>query len=171
YQRAGIALARRVGNRGFEWFLLGHLAGSHKNVGDWDEAVATMEEIPDPEDIPNAKVGMQVVGLSMIDVPYVRGDVEMAKRLASFYDELENSDDVQSRVAYHAVYAPVRRMEGRPSEGLEHARKGLEDLRFFGIAHGAPRGCWIVGMDCAFDVGVDEARALIRVVTDLPRGL
>ncbi|HUR50859.1 MAG TPA: adenylate/guanylate cyclase domain-containing protein, partial [Mycobacteriales bacterium] len=45
YCEAGIALARRVGDRGQEWFLLVSAASGHAFLGEWDEALQRCAEV------------------------------------------------------------------------------------------------------------------------------
>src|SRR5439155_497302 len=68
YQLAGTALARRVGIRWQEWFLLGHLTQNRFARGEWEEALATAAEIPDPDDTPDAQVGASVASWGLIEL-------------------------------------------------------------------------------------------------------
>src|SRR5262249_60483953 len=48
YQTSGIALARRVGIRWAEWWLLGHLSHTHERLGEWHLVARVVQESRGP---------------------------------------------------------------------------------------------------------------------------
>jgi predicted ATPase/class 3 adenylate cyclase len=172
YQSAGIALARRVGNRWQEWFLLGHLTQNRYARGEWEEAIATAAEIPDPDETPDAHVGASVASWGLIELHVARGDVESAEHLWNkLWTAYVDTADVQNRAAAGAVRSLIDRTIGRHQEALERAREALEWRGVLSITHTALRLSWVNALEAALAAGKPEtAVEVLGMIEALPPG-
>ena len=172
YQLAGIALARRVGIRWQEWFLLGHLTQNRYARGEWEEALQTAAEIPDPDDTPDAQVGASVASWGLIELHVARGDVAAAEHLwDKLWTAYLDTSDVQNRAAAAAVRSTIDVAMGRYEDALERAREGLTHREILSITHTAPRQSWVNAVDATLAAGeLEETEELLRITEELPPG-
>jgi class 3 adenylate cyclase/tetratricopeptide (TPR) repeat protein len=172
YQTAGIALARRVGIRWQEWFLLGHLTQNRYARGEWDEALAAAAEIPDPDEVPDARVGAAVASWGLIEIHVARGDMSAAEHL---WDKLWTgyleTADVQNRASAGGVRSTIDVAGGRYEDALRHAREALAQREVLSITHTALRLSWVNAVEAALATGkLEEAEELLGIIETLPPG-
>jgi predicted ATPase len=172
YQAAGIALARRVGIRWSEWFLMGHLTQNRYARGEWEEALRTAAEIPDPDDTPDAQVGASVASWGQIQVLVARADMSAAEHLwDKLWTAYLETADVQNRAAAAAVRSTIDVAMGRYREALELAKAGLTLRENLSINHTASRLCWVNAVDAALGAGdTGQAAELLGIIESLPPG-
>jgi len=132
--RDGLALARRVGNRYWEWSLLG-FAYPLFALGDWDEVVAREEGLPQ-EDWVQARIAFATLLTSIVPVRVNRGQLEEAKRSTRLFAELEASADLQEQAQVHFAEATLLLAEGKNAEALRSAELSLENRHAIGISYG-----------------------------------
>ncbi|HEX9311845.1 MAG TPA: hypothetical protein VGA30_03325, partial [Actinomycetota bacterium] len=125
YERAGVALARRFGDRGNEWFLLAHQANMHWMLGRWDDALEVAGEIPDPKEAADAKNAARIAGWTVRLLLIERGEVEEALAGRELFVELEGAAGVQEMTLFAGIRAAEARASGRHGETLDLARDGL----------------------------------------------
>ncbi len=122
YAMDGLALARKVGNRTWEWSLLAHVAGHMASLGRYDEAVSWTDEIPSPEEVPAAGFATAWSLPTMIFIACRRGDMERARSLLDELSALPQAlGDAQNRSGVAHARATVRRAEGRFQEAFDEA--------------------------------------------------
>jgi hypothetical protein len=101
----GLALARRVGNRYWEWAFLG-LAYPLWALGDWDSVVGREAGLPD-EDWARARLAFATFLTTIVPVRVNRGELEEARRSARLLAELETSADLQEQAQGHFAEATL----------------------------------------------------------------
>ena len=156
---AGLALARRVGDRVAEFsFRCGVLSGNIAHVR-WDEAerelAALVEEQP-------------WVAAFGIGIHIYRGDVAAARHAYETSLPQRDTAHAESEASYFANEAMVLRAEGRPAEALEAVASSLAFADRVAITSFGPKYCLDIGLASAFDLGdeakVDELLGLIEAV-------
>ncbi len=172
YQRNGIALARRVGIRWAEWWLLGHLTYSYFYLGDWDAAERTAAEIADPEETPDARVGTSIAVGALVPIHLARGENGRAEELISrFWSPVLDSSDVQTTASAAGVVSTVDVGTGRYRQALERAKSGLAHFDKLGPNHTAIRECWTNAMNASLALGdLDEASSIFEILAATPPG-
>jgi len=172
YQRNGIALARRVGFRWAEWWLLGHHSHTYFHMGDWDAAERTAAEIADPEETPDARVGMSIAVGALVPIHLARGENQEAEELVSrYWFPLLDSSDVQTAGSAAGDVAMVDVGAGRYRQALERAKAGLAHVGKLGPNHAAIRDCWTSSMTASLALGdLDEASSIFEVMATTPAG-
>ncbi len=165
----GLALARRVGNRYWEWALLG-LAYPLWAVGDWDAVVGREDDLPD-EDWTQARIASATFLTSIIPVLVNRGQLEEANRSARLFAELEASVDFQERAQVHFAEATLLLAEGKYDEALRSAEASLETRHALGISYEAVKESFVVAVEAALALSdISRAEELIALVDTLPPG-
>jgi len=171
YQESGIALARKFGTRWYEWWLTGHLASTHENLGNWDLALELFRQVPDSRDVPEAAIGFAVAAWPAIRIHARRGDVDQAEPLAEAFARDVPEGDVQATAIAAAVRSVIHQARGRDREALGEASAAVAFAPNIGIAHGAPREGFVVAGEAALSLGdLDRLDELLAWVDGLPRG-
>jgi predicted ATPase/class 3 adenylate cyclase len=165
-----LELARRVGDRGNEWFAISEMTYALAMLGRWDEALVRLEEIPEDQ------LGVAAPLLSPLTGPlevYLhRGQLEEARRLLSRFDEFGHSSDVQARGCYEAGLAAVRLAEANPREALSAGTEAFGTREVLGIANQNPKLGFLHTIEATLALN-DHAKAdaILSTVEELPPGL
>jgi class 3 adenylate cyclase/tetratricopeptide (TPR) repeat protein len=167
YIREGLALARRVGNRYWEWSFVG-FAYAPFLLGDWDDVLAREESLP-ADDWTQARLAFATLLTSVVPVLVHRGNLEEAQRSVSRFPELESSADQQEQGQVHVAKATLLLAEGRYAEALQDAGAALETRHANGITYEAVKEAFVVAVEAA--LRMDEggrAEELLALLTELP---
>jgi class 3 adenylate cyclase/tetratricopeptide (TPR) repeat protein len=167
--RDGGSLARRVGNRYWEWNLLGQVYPLFA-LGRWDEVLAATAELPEDEwlDLRQVSSGLASVGVL---VHAHRGSYKKASRFVDVYRPLETSADVQEQAAYGCGKASLLLARGDPAAALEVAEAALGVRDTMGVASEFVKEAFAIAVQAALDLGdTDKAASLIADVDSLPPG-
>jgi len=154
--RTGVALARKVGDRGMESWLGSWARGILFTLGEWDEALA-VEIHTDHDDWILAELFLR------------RGErEEVARRFSAIRDSLD-LNEVQDRAGFRSLEARVCLVDKRPREALAAAEEALAGRAKLTMLHW--RDALAVALEAAFALGdaakVDE---LLAIVEELPPG-
>jgi class 3 adenylate cyclase/tetratricopeptide (TPR) repeat protein len=169
FARDGLALARRVGNRYWEWALLG-FAYPLFALGEWDEVVARENDLPE-EDWVQARIAFAALLTAIVPVRLHRGQLEEAQRSTRLFAELGASADVQEQSQLHLAEANLLLAEGRNAEALRSAEASLETRHAIGISYEAVKESFVVAVEAALALDdVSRAEELLAVVDTLPPG-
>jgi len=167
--RKGVELARRVGDRYWEWSLLG-FAYPFFALGDWDDVVASESGLPD-EDWTRARLAFATLMTSIVPVRVNRGQLDDAKRSRRLFAELEASADLQEQAQVHCAAAMLLLAEGKPAEALRSAETALASHDAIGLAYEAVKEAFVVAVEAALALGdVSRAEGLLDLVDTLPPG-
>jgi len=162
-------LARRVGNRYWEWSFVG-FAYPLFVLGDWDAVIAREEGLPD-EDWAQVRIAFGTLLTSIVPVRVHRGQLDEAKRTARLFAELEQSADLQEKSQVRLAEATLFLADGRHEEALRSAEGSFETRHALGIAYEAVREAFVVAVEAALALGdVQRAEQLLGLVDALPPG-
>ncbi len=157
-----IERSRRQGDAVQEQRSLGHLGYSRWTLGEWQE----LEEIVEQLVLPDTHVAEERMNFA-VRLALSRGDVTAARAAVESAAHLKTEGEVQMQLGHAATEASVLRAEGRPSEALAAARRGLE-------AHPLPshpfyKAAWFEACEAALALGdldqVDDLLGLFDVLT------
>ena len=170
YIEEALPLARRVGDRRNEWFMLAEQSYVLSMLGRWDEAVARAGELP------TDSVGADIVSASVltgvVEIYLRRGEVVLAQELLGRFDDLARSDDVQMHGSVFAATSAVRLAEGRLREALAAAERAIEGRLTLGLGSQDVKQGYRNGLEAALALGdLDTADRLLRIVEEAPIGL
>ena len=169
YVDDGLALARRLGNRVWEWQMLGQ-AYSLLALGLWDELLAWEESLP-PEAVSQSRNAFQAFLAYLPIIHAHRGELDKARDGLQILPDAGASADIQEAASLALGRAAIFRAERRYAEALEQA------LEAFGIREEIGIGTEIVkeavpeAAESAFQLGdLDRLESLIRTIEEVPRG-
>jgi class 3 adenylate cyclase/tetratricopeptide (TPR) repeat protein len=157
YADTGVTLARKVGNRNLEWFLLGHLAGYGWWTGEWDQAERITDDIASTHDSTHSDAAMQCVRLF---IRSARGELDRLDDPVAFFHTLLHSGDLQGRTTALAALAVAEGARGEHQGAIDKAQRALlEGATSVGIRHPIVRMALPVIVDSALecsDIAVAE---------------
>jgi class 3 adenylate cyclase/tetratricopeptide (TPR) repeat protein len=156
YLDESLALARRVGNRPYEWAVLSERTYPLLMLGEWDEVIATRGEFTQ-EQIDGGSVVLSLLQAA-VEVYAHRGEFDEARLLLSQYARVENSTDVQDRASHLGAIAVLGRMEGRLEEAVAAGTAVLEVVPTLGESQQDVKHAVVDALEAALAVG-DTARA------------
>ncbi len=120
----GLALARRMGERLWEYMLIGEACVALFVTGGWDEALAMLEPLGADEhgfaDLSNIVGGSVLLDLS-------RGNLSACETRLEAVSFLGGYVDLQARSMYWASQAAVLHASGRLGEAVDAGRRGMDD--------------------------------------------
>jgi len=158
---AGLALARRVGNRFWETALINDRPYVLATSGRWDEAIASVPATDDTETAATA----DVVGLLLAfpEIYVNRGELGAAEAVLPPFERYERSADLQERAVYAAGRAVVLRGQGRNEEAVAAALIGFEAGERIGMNHLMVKTAFIEAVESALAAGDTATAALLCV--------
>jgi len=167
--RDGLALARRVGNRYWEWSFTANMYAVYA-LGEWDEVLAMQAQLPE-SDWRQARLAFAGLPVSIVPIYAHRGRIEDAVALMSMLDDLRESADIQERVQYMSGAARLALARGRPAEALAAAEATIADAATLGISSEAIKEALVAGLEASLELGdLDKTRQLLGIVDALPPG-
>jgi tetratricopeptide (TPR) repeat protein len=169
FDRDGIALARRVGNRWWELSFLGH-GYPLFTLGEWDRAVELARNLSEAEwkETRGAFLGYLTVSV-LIGIN--RGEREEAGRLVGVFSEMADSAEVQERLGYACCKAVVLLDAGDLREAIRSAEIALAARESLGIASEAVKEAFVIGLEAALGANdLEKVRELLDIVGTLPQG-
>jgi class 3 adenylate cyclase/tetratricopeptide (TPR) repeat protein len=131
YER-GLELARRHGDRGWEYKFLAASVSALVFTGRWDEALARGGEVETDENAA-ASQGTAVELLPLVNVHLWRGQEDEARAMFERLGALESSDEIQSRTSFQLGRALLQHVEGRYREAYDAAREAMEIRDVLGV--------------------------------------
>jgi tetratricopeptide (TPR) repeat protein len=171
YAREGLALARRLGERDWEWNSLADLVSVTFLQGEWDEALDLAAEIPHLEDFAATRFAAPELLLTLPQLHVARGEVEQAARTLEPFVEFENSADVQERASWEAARAAVFRAQGMYAEALVCGQEAFAIRSLLGATHAAVKAGWVEAAEAAFALGDDAGvKDLLQEVQEMRTG-
>ncbi|HEX5938583.1 MAG TPA: adenylate/guanylate cyclase domain-containing protein [Actinomycetota bacterium] len=166
---AGLALARRVGHRDFEWQFVGQMY-PQVALGEWDDVLATAAALP-AEALEGNRIAFNVFLATIPSIHVHRGRLADAVEAYAVFSDAVDSDDLQERATAAAGSAIIAQAEGRYEDALRHARAALDLQVELGIGHEAMKDAFVEGVEAAMALGrPDEADELLGVVAAIPPG-
>jgi class 3 adenylate cyclase/tetratricopeptide (TPR) repeat protein len=170
--RQGLAHARKVGDRYWEWSFLGYGYPFYA-LGEWDDVLAMWDELPH-EDWTRARLAYGTALFSAVPVCVHRGRLDDARRMVDAVSEFEHSADLQERAYYGVARAQIMLVEGDRAGALRVA-EGVFDQRGtgpLGLGADVIKESFVVATRAALELErFDEAEQLLKIVDTLPPGL
>ena len=165
----GLALARRVGNRFWEWSLLGQLYSLYA-LGDWDDLIERAESLP-TERLKDLRAVFAGFMVSIPKVRLARGDLEGATlAAASFSEDVSKSDDVQEQSMWFCGQAAIANARGDHTAALRAAESALS-VPDIGLASEGSKESIIEALEAAWQLHDDAALdRLLGMIDAIPRG-
>jgi class 3 adenylate cyclase/tetratricopeptide (TPR) repeat protein len=167
--RDGLALARRVGNREWEWNLLGQQYGLFA-LGGWDEVLDMTSQLPD-ETWSAARQAYGAVVSVAATVNAHRGRLDEVERIVALCSEMADSADVQERGSFNLGRASLLLMSGHTAEAMRAAEEALAAREEMGMTQEYVKQAFAVAGEAALILGeLEKVEELIALVDKLPPG-
>ncbi|MBD0330604.1 MAG: AAA family ATPase [Thermoleophilia bacterium] len=164
----GIALARKVGNRPWEFILLGESSYSLAMTGRWREALEIVDDMP-RDSLQDLSLG--AVSTSAPEVLRARGEIEEAESLVKAFERFQRAADVQERAGWNLAHAVVLQARGRHADALAAAEAAKAALPTLGAASQPVKHGFVEALDAALAVGdVGRAETLVGEIDAMPPG-
>jgi predicted ATPase/class 3 adenylate cyclase len=168
--RQGLTHARKVGNRYWEWLLLG-FGYPFYALGAWDDVLAMHDELPH-EDWTRARLAYGTILCSAVPVCVHRGQLEEARRRVDAVAEFERSADVQERAYYGFAAAQLLLAQGDRQRALQIAKSVFAERDAIGLASDAVKESFALAVQAALELDRrDEADELLATVERLAPGV
>jgi len=169
YDDRGLALARRLGNRSYEWSFLGHQAYTSFFGGDWDRVIELASEIPDPDKVAAAKFSWSAVAPPLCYTSAYRGEFAAAWDAIHFFEGSEKDPDLQLRASYSSSLGLIRLEQGQYEEAFALGRNAFDAFRntkpsdLYGVIG------LMIALDASLALGTDQdGRELLDFYDTLP---
>ncbi|TMJ93929.1 MAG: hypothetical protein E6G67_10940 [Actinobacteria bacterium] len=167
--RRGLAHARKVGNRSWEWHFLG-FAYPFYALGEWDEVLAMRAQLPH-EDWTRARLAYSTLLSSSVPVFVHRGRLDEARQIVDDLAELSGSADVQERCYYGFARAQILAAEEAWPEALQVAESTFAHHAEMGFNLDAVKESFALAVQAALRLNdLEKAGDLLSVVERLPPG-
>ncbi len=167
--QAGLALARRVGHRDWEWQFVGQMY-PQAALGEWDEVLATTASLPS-DVIEDNRIAYNGFLCTIPSIRVRRGELDEAKTSHAVFGDVETSDDMQEQATAAAGAAIIARAEGRLEDSLRDAERALEARSGLGIGHEAMKDAFVEGIEAAISLGrLDAADRILSIAVAIPPG-
>ena len=163
--RDGLDLARRRGDRQWEWGMLTMIAGALMTAGEWDAALEAAAEIPHLEQDAATRFAAAELVLVIPQIRLARGQTEEAAAFLDTYEDFAGSDDVQERGCYLAAQAMVRRATGDAGGALASAVEALKESQALGWIHVCRKIAVIEAGEAAFSL--DDTATVERLIAEI----
>jgi class 3 adenylate cyclase/predicted ATPase len=167
--RRGLALARRVGNRYWEWSFLGNTYPLFA-TGAWDEALEWESELP-AENWSQVRIAFYSTLNSTVPIRVQRGLVNEAKEWMERLVNSPASADVQEQTQIQYALALVAAAEGRHGEALKEAESAIETGRAMGLEFEGVKEAIVIAVQSALALDdIPKAEELLTAVESIPVG-
>ena len=152
-----LALCRRIGWTGLEWFVQIHIASHHWLVGEWDELFGMMNDAPSAEEEPAVRSGIEGIAYWAILAAIHRGEIDDAMRFFGVWDDYGDSADVQVRSIYDVLRATIANATGDHGAALQHARDAFDVAGALSTRHTSIKFAFIEAVEAGMALGDREA--------------
>jgi len=170
YVHDGLALARKLGHRQWEWNLLSQDVYPLFALGKWDAALKTVADIPS-ESYSVTRTAFATVILVVPLLCVYRGELDRAEGYLEFFAEAAESKEVQERAAFAVGKAAVLRARGRGREAQEIVRTAVAAREAVGVTSELFREGAIEAVEGAFAENDEDAvRSVLAIIDGTPRG-
>jgi class 3 adenylate cyclase/tetratricopeptide (TPR) repeat protein len=166
--RRGLALARKVGNRVWEWTLTTELAYALFVTGRWQEAASLAAEIPEHEGASNTTGGL--LG-SLPEIHVAQGNPGEARKLLARFTAFQASPDVQEHAIHAAARAAVLHAEARHADAVAAGEAAFQARGELGADNQAVKAGFVWAVQAALALGnLGKVEELLTAVETLPPG-
>jgi predicted ATPase/class 3 adenylate cyclase len=165
--RRALALARKIGDRGYESNFLAQIALTQWITGGWDQALEGLEAIYDSPEPSMIAVSRSLP--SLVHLLANRGAPEAAQLKVEGRRDAEHSAGVLERADYLTARAILLRATGDPGSALEAAVEALKARTVAGLQQENLREAWVEAAEAAFDLGdPDRVHEVLAIAEEKP---
>jgi len=165
----GLTLARRVGNRYWEYSFLGQLYAFFA-IGRWSEAIAMAEQLSEANfsELRFPFVGILGVGTQ---IRAHRGELDEAERILGVLSDFSSSADVQERLTFSWATAQLALARGDAERALDSAAFVREHAEQFGFGAEFAKESLVLFLEAALALGdVPKVEEVLSWIAALPLG-
>ena len=160
--RTGLALARRVGNRQWEFRLLEQMSYPLLLSGGWPEQLELFAEIPTEA---LSELALISVLTALPDVRLARGEPLAVEQLLEAFERLERSADIQERSCWAAATARFLRDQGRYAEALASATEAMSPIGTLGAASQSVKHGYLEALEAA--AALEDQATVEKLVAEI----
>src|SRR5262249_28514378 len=154
----------------WEHFFYTHLTTGHYWLGEWDEAMQLVEEVP-TEDPNLARLALMVVVIPTALIHLARGEFEAASEGLEQYGRAVDLANVQERAAYDGARSSVLCAAGRIDDALEAGLAAFDSREPLGLGHPLVKLGFVAAADAALARGdVERLQQLVAEIDAVPPG-
>jgi tetratricopeptide (TPR) repeat protein len=162
---SALELARRAGDRRTELWLRAGDVWLLAESGEWDEALAIVDELGPVGDLPKAAAGRVLYAVTI----YVnQGKFDLARELLETCSADRDSEELQFRTAYAWAEAVLLRGEGDPEAALAAASRSVQSRHALGV--GSVKNGLVEELEAAMLVDTAKAEKLLSNLEQLRPG-
>ena len=166
YDEQGIALARKVGNRQWEWRLMLESCLALQVTGRWDEALERVADVS-ADQLAEWPLYRGTPG----EIRVHRGDLDSARTLLALDPRLEGSADVQERAQYASGRALLLHAEGQLTDALTLAEEAVDAMKWMSTRHESVKRGFVMALEAAFALGrLDKVEELLGRIDAMQPG-
>jgi tetratricopeptide (TPR) repeat protein len=156
----GLELARRVGNRRWEWKFQADMINPLVFLGRWDEALAIMDTLQAEGAISILAVLVEVA--PVVPVLLARGDVREARAITDALEQWADTRDVQFQDTLAVLRIWMATAEGHPDEALSAAEE-MSQARERSVAEISFREVVLLGVEAG--LALEETERAQRLLS------
>jgi class 3 adenylate cyclase/tetratricopeptide (TPR) repeat protein len=171
YARDGLAFARKLGDRLWEWNFQAELVYIAFVTGDWEEALRRAGDIPRLEESAATRFAAGELVFSIPPLLVARGLMDEAAEALTSDAGFEQSADLQERTYFQIAKAILLHSQEKYVEALSLGQEALGARSSLGIPFPAVREGFVIAMEAALALGDTElAKELLAVPRDFGKG-
>ncbi|HEX6763703.1 MAG TPA: adenylate/guanylate cyclase domain-containing protein [Gaiellaceae bacterium] len=168
--REGLVLARRAGNRYWEWQLMGQMYSLYA-LGEWDTALELLDRLP-REEWETARQAFSALTTCGLAVHVHRGSLDEADEITGLLADFGTSADVQERSSYQTGVARVLFARRSFDQALATALEAIEAGREMSYRTEFVKEAWSIAVDAALALrDREQAERLLADVEGLAPGV
>jgi tetratricopeptide (TPR) repeat protein len=169
YLEQSLALARKSGTRGGEWFALSEMTYAQWMLGRWDQALELFGQIPE-QMLPTGGTLLSPLN-SILEIRLARGDAESARGLQALYERLGTSADVQEQAAHRGAITSLAFHDRRFADALQASEQLLQLRPVLGVRAQSMKIGFVYAVESAIAMAEsDRAIQLVREMEQVPIG-
>ncbi|MFL5799516.1 MAG: ATP-binding protein [Actinomycetota bacterium] len=162
--REALAMARRVGHRAWETYLVEEMSFSQVQSGLWDEAIAATESQLSEEAIQSGTLLS-----SLPDIHAARGEADLIESLLAISRQSGEGDDLQTRAIYVRATGVLALMRGDHRAALEAGRTAMEARHTLGMGFQGVKQGFALALEASLSLGdADAADGILGLLETLP---
>jgi class 3 adenylate cyclase/tetratricopeptide (TPR) repeat protein len=165
-----LALARRIGDRHSELYVLSETSYALSMSGRWQEALAAYHALPEEQLRKTITLTSTLSGV--LEILIHRGQAAQARELYSLFHYVEGTLDLQDQAIYRGGSAALLYAEGSHTDALKAGESAAELIPQLGAGQQGVKQGLVWAVEAALELGEHKrAHELLATVEQLPPGL
>jgi predicted ATPase len=171
YVQDGLAFARKLGDRLWEWNFQAELVYLSFVTGDWEAALRQAGDIPRLEESAATRFAAGELVYSIPPLLVARGLIDEATDTLNNDADFERSADLQERTTYQVAKAILLGSQGKYREAGSLGQQALDARSSLGAPFPGVRDGFVVATEAALALGdVEAAEALLAIPRSFGKG-